>query len=184
VNVRRLASGKSVAVHSNQGLRKRCACGRRRWTGCDHDWHFSFKWAGTHHRMTLETATGTRIKAKADALAAADALRAAIRAGTFQRPTAAPAPAPPVGAPGELTFRAYADTWLERARDGKVVNAPSERSYIGRLCVVALGDGETLGERAIGRITEDDIESAMEAVRARGLSASSRNHYLQAVQSL
>src|SRR5688572_8070521 len=114
MRTRRLANGTAVAVHSNQGLRKRCACGRRRWTGCDHDWHFSFKWAGTHHRMTLEAATGKRITAKVDAVAAADALRAAIRAGTFQRPAAVPVPAvPAVSAPGELTFRAYAETWLE-----------------------------------------------------------------------
>jgi hypothetical protein len=39
--------------------------------------------AGTHHRMTLEAATGRRITAKADAQAGADAVRRAIRAGTF-----------------------------------------------------------------------------------------------------
>ena len=50
---------------------------------------------------------------------AADALRIAIRAGTFRQPQAASAPVPPVSAPGELTFRAFAETWLQRAREGK-----------------------------------------------------------------
>jgi integrase len=134
--------------------------------------------------MTLEAATGQRITGKPEALAAADALRTAIRAGRFRQPPTVTAPVSKVCAPGELTFAAFAETWLQRAREGKVTNAPSERSYVKRLSAIALDDGSTLGDRSIGRITEDDLELVFGQLRTAGLSASSRNHYLQAIRSM
>lgn len=44
MRTRTLNSGRTVAVHDNKGLRKRCGCPRRTWLRCPHPWHFAFKW--------------------------------------------------------------------------------------------------------------------------------------------
>ncbi len=69
--------------HTNNGLRKVCGCPRRTWAKCDHPWHFSFKWRGTHHRFSLDRQLGREIRSKTEASAEADTLRAQIRAGEF-----------------------------------------------------------------------------------------------------
>ena len=35
----------------NDGIRKVCACGRRRWSTCAHAWHLNFKWDAAHYRL-------------------------------------------------------------------------------------------------------------------------------------
>jgi hypothetical protein len=40
---RRLRDGREVDIGRNAGLRKVCACDRRRWKTCAHAWHFNFQ---------------------------------------------------------------------------------------------------------------------------------------------
>src|SRR5262249_3592550 len=99
-NVRQEATGRKN--HDNDGLRKLCGCPRKRWSTCEHPYHFNFRWKGEGYRFTLErqvcrvirrttasgsvvwvrdlAALGEEIKGKTDAEIEADRLRAAIRA--------------------------------------------------------------------------------------------------------
>ena len=70
--------------HRNEGLRKLCGCPRRNWPKCSHSWHFNFKWDGTPYRLSLDRYAGHRITSKTEAQSRADAIRSAIRAGTFR----------------------------------------------------------------------------------------------------
>lgn len=45
-------------------------------------------------------------------------------------------------------------------------------------CAVPLAEGK-LGAYPIGRVTEDDLEGAWAALKARGLATSTLNHYRQ-----
>ena len=80
---RRLRDGREVDIGRNEGLRKVCRCGRKRWSKCPHPWHFSFQWEGEHYRFSLERHVGRKLT-KAEAEAEAERLRTAIRAGEFQ----------------------------------------------------------------------------------------------------
>jgi hypothetical protein len=99
VKTRKLVDGRTIAAHRNDGLRKRCNCGRRAWPKCEHDWHFNFQWRNpgqekpTPYRFSLDRYLGRRLKDKDDARAEAEKIRVAIRAGTFvlkPAPVAAP----------------------------------------------------------------------------------------------
>ena len=76
--------------HHNHGLRKICGCPSRLWPKCDHGWHLNFKHAGTHYRFSLDRHAGRHLTSKAEALAEADVLRTAVRAGNFGRSMPAP----------------------------------------------------------------------------------------------
>ena len=70
--------------HHNDGLTKRCDCPRRQWAKCRHAWHLVFNHRGTRYRFSLDRHLGRPVNGKTDAKAAADQIRAAIRAGEFQ----------------------------------------------------------------------------------------------------
>ncbi len=75
--------------HDNDGLRKLCACPRRKWPKCDHPWYLNFSHRGVSYRYSLDTLLSPRrVRAKTEAVAAAEQLRAAIRNGTFRKPGA------------------------------------------------------------------------------------------------
>jgi len=38
----------------DDGINKRCACGRRRWAKCGHAWHFNWLHDGRRHRQSLK----------------------------------------------------------------------------------------------------------------------------------
>src|SRR5581483_2916847 len=52
-----------------------------------------------------------------------------------------------------------------------------------QLCGFALTDGSRLGDRALGAITEDDLEVFLASLRAKGRAASTRNQYVQLMQA-
>ena len=93
---------------TNDGLKKRCSCGRKKWPTCHHPWHFGFHHDGTEHRVSLDKVARARSerppRTKADANASRDRLRADIRAGTF--PVRAPEPET------RLTVAAVCDVYL------------------------------------------------------------------------
>ena len=163
--------------HRNDGLRKICGCARRTWAKCAHPWHFSFKWDGRHYRFSLDREVGKRLKDKGEARGEADRLRIAIRDGHFRQPVAiVPVPATPEA----KTFADFADTYLTRG-----VQASGKKSWyddkivLGKLAAFRFEDGSTLGEKALGAITEDDLEAVLADLRARGRSVSTCNKYIQ-----
>jgi hypothetical protein len=59
---RRYPDGSITPVHVNRGLRKICGCARRRWSSCEHSWHFNFTWQGRTHRFSLDRFTGRHVE--------------------------------------------------------------------------------------------------------------------------
>ena len=110
MKTRKLETGRSVSVHHNDGLRKRCDCARRAWAKCSHSWHFSFKWKETHHRFPLDKYATVPIASKDAARTEADRLRILIRGGQFPPATTAPA------TPADLTFEQFTTKWREHGR--------------------------------------------------------------------
>jgi len=169
-----------MARHQNHGLRKVCDCPRRNWPKCRHPWHFNFRWRGQIHRLSLAKHVDTPIATKADAKSAAERLRIAIRNGTFQA-----APPAPAATPGEIMLKAYGPKFLEGFSQGRgKVSWQNDASMIRKAVAFLLSDGVALGDKSIGAITEDDLEAFLQALRAAGKAASTRNQYLQLFRSM
>lgn len=171
----RIVADKKIDVHRNDGLRKRCGCARRTWPKCAHRWHFSFKWAGVHHRFALPTTITTKALAQTEA----DRLRTLIRGGTFPPPVAPVAPVVEA-----LTFRQLGDRWLERAREGAVAKVGNDAAVLRGWAQLPVGADLTLGDHPIATLTEDTLEVAWGVLRARPLAASTRNKYVQTLKAL
>lgn len=173
----RTVKGREVSVHRNDGLRKRCDCPRRAWPKCPHPWHFSFKWAGVHHRFALDDRYCERMPTKKDAARAeADRLRAVIRAG--QSPLRHGAPSAVAIEAGALTFDQFTERWRERERAAmKRQQRASDASRCKRLGTLLVSTDQRLGDKPIRAITEDDIEQALVALGA--VAASSFNKFRQ-----
>lgn len=77
----------------DDGINKRCACGRRRWAKCAHAWHFNWLHDGRRHRQSLKFIARARAEeppaSHAEAAAWRDRLRSEIRGGNFIEPQAA-----------------------------------------------------------------------------------------------
>ena len=50
------------ARQQNDGVRKLCGCARRKWPKCEHPWHFNYKHAGDHFRLSLERRIGRLVR--------------------------------------------------------------------------------------------------------------------------
>lgn len=177
-----MSDGSSGAVHRrhrNDGLRKVCGCPRRTWARCEHSWYLNFRHRkGKHFRISLDKHAGKHL-AKEAAKALADELRIAIRNGTYPPTSAAPA----VVTTDVVAFAKLGALWLERERQDRVGDWKGDRSRLGRLAAAPLDEG-TLGERAIGRVTADDLEVAFRSLEAAGLTGRTLNKYLQTCQHL
>lgn len=156
---------------ANNGLRKVCACPRRVWAKCPHPWHFSFKWAGVHHRFSLDRHLGRHVESKIDATKEADRLRTEIRQGSFGQPTPRQ----------EMTLRQLADVYLER--HVRLERASTEQAFtwsLNTICrtvvPVPTGGSTPLGQWRIADIVTDTIERFREARRGEtGTTAINRN---------
>ena len=176
MKTRTLQSGRTIAVHDNRGLYKRCACARRKWSSCLHSWTLAFKWQGTLHRLPLDRAVGRHVSSREDAKREADRLRTLIRDGK------SPLGTPTAETPSALTFEQFGALWLERARVAtSEAQQANDRAQLRRLGGLTI-DGERLGDRPIGRITEDDLETAF--VHVAHLAASTQNKLRQALLHL
>lgn len=135
----------------NAGLRKLCACPRRNWPKCAHDWYFNFKpRGGKPWRFSLDIEHGQRIKSKGEAEIMADRIRTEIRAGTFvraadRRKAAAIAPA----IPESVTLAAFVPIYLERVSQVRERNKSwkNDRYMFARIAAFILPDGSRLGEK-------------------------------------
>jgi integrase len=75
-----VSAGRSL----NHGVRKVCGCSKQKWPKCSHSWYFNFKpRSGPPYRFSLDRHFGRHIATKAEAVAEADSIRAAIREGRF-----------------------------------------------------------------------------------------------------
>jgi integrase len=176
---RKRPDGTAIDVHRNDGVRKVCRCGRRKWPKCEHGWYFSYRWRGVCYRFNMERELRRRVKTRAEALREADNLRVAIRDGAFRRPVEL---APAVTTPEATTFASYADTYLSRAVMASGKTSWKDDAYVlGKLKAFAFENGTTLGDKALGAVTEDDLELVLVRLRERGRSVSTRNKYVQVI---
>lgn len=164
----------------NHGLRKVCDCPRRQWAKCDHPWHFSFKWNGTHHRFSLDKQLGKHIDNKTDAEKEAETIRIAIREGRFGQP----APR------DEMTLRQLADVYLERYV--MLERASREQAFrwaLNAICKTEIQrptgqDGTAIGAWRLADIVTDSIERFREARRAKGTGVIGTNRQLGILRAL
>jgi integrase len=173
--------------HQNKGLRKLCGCSRRNWPKCAHAWYFNFKLrGGVAYQFSLDVEVGEHLKTKEAAQAEADRIRNEIRAGTFvraaERRKAAEVPAATADA---VTLETFTKTYLERVSQVRDRNKSwtNDRHMFTQLCVFRATDGSGLGGRALGAITEDDLEAFLAALRTKGRAASTRNQYVQLLKA-
>ena len=115
---------------TDDGIRKRCNCGRRRWPKCAHPWHFSFHHGEREYRYSLTVIARTRgeqpPQGKTEARSWRDRLRAEISSGTFLGPKTKPEIAD-----GRLAFGDVADLYLKRYV-GKITGTDGETRWSGR----------------------------------------------------
>ena len=165
--------------HRHNGLRKICRCPRRQWPKCGHSYHFAFFHRERPYRYSLSRLLDRPVTTYQDARAEADRLRAAIRGGTFPQPT--------TPAPTAETLETFAALWFERVVAQTKRSASSDAAMLRRICAFRLerpGGAVRFGAVPIGSVTEDDLEVFLGHLRAEGLAASTRNHYLQTFRSL
>jgi integrase len=174
----------------NGGLRKVCGCPRRQWAKCLHSWYLNFKPRhGQGFRFSLDAELGTHIASKTKAEEEAEKIRAAIRKGTYTRAAdriaAVPGPVTSPTSADAITFDVFAQKYIEGP-----VKASGKKTWgddagmMKRLGTFVLADGVRLGDKAIGAITEDDIEAFYADLRRRGQAASTCNHYVQVIKAV
>jgi integrase len=134
---------------------------------------------GRHYRIGLDREIGRHVESKSEAETEAARIRIAIDEGTFRstQETASVAGAP-------LTFRSFADIWMER-RGRQLVSGPIDVYRLKTICAfVLLSTGCSFGDKAVEQITVDDIETFRDARRSKGLSAVSINHDLRLLRKM
>ena len=166
--------------HHNDGLRKICRCPRRKWSDCRHPWHFNFTWNGQVSRFSLDRYVGRRIPDRTSAETEADRVRTQIRAGTFQLSPAALVPSVDV-----VTLDRFGETFVDRwSKARNKASWKGDRLMLQHVgAFVPAGSDRRLGLKAIGAITEDELELFIEHLRACGRAASTRNQYVQVLKA-
>lgn len=165
--------------HSNNGLRKVCGCPRRTWPKCPHPWHFAFKWAGVHHRFSLDKQLSRRIDNKTEAETEAEKLRIAIKAGKFGQP-----------APRQdMTLRQLADTYIERYVSVERKDTAADFCCgLNVICNTVLplptGGRAPFGDWRLTDIVTDSVMRYAEARRAAGAGVGGTNRSLSRLRAL
>jgi len=178
-----IEKGESVARRGDEGIRKRCTCGRKRWTTCLHPWHFHFFHAGREHRHSLSVLARARHEpeplGKTEACLWRDRLRAEIIAGTFSGPHQSLQPTTVVAGPTVREVAAlYLRTYVGKTtrEDGtvqwsgrhlRVKTAQQAEYHVNMLCrtkiIDAAGRMLNLENKALSALTKIDIEAVREA---------------------
>ena len=165
------------------GLRKICGCKPASWTKCPHGWHFSFMWAGTHHRYSLDKLVLKKIRLKGDAETEANRIRAEVQAGTFTGRAVPKAPGDPTATMPVLPALTLGQL-LENYRTGHLAvnrkaSTKNDVSQIGRItgAVLTLPTGTPLafGCWCVSDIKTATIEQFRNVRRAAGEVAANRN---------
>jgi integrase len=172
--------------HRNGGVRKICHCPRRQWSKCEHAWHFNYKPRfRSAYRFSLDAEIGKHIEGRTAALAAAEDIRTAIRAGTFKRRAeiARLVANEPDSRSNDVTFADFGEVFFDRAGKGTANN----RACFAKLSAFTLPGptgGGKLGEKPLRAITEDDVEAFFGHLRAEGRAGSTTNKYVQLVRAM
>lgn len=152
---------------TNDGVWKRCDCGKRRWPKCEHGWYFNFHHGGRSHRYSLDAIARNRAQAppanKIEATTWRDRIRGEIRDGTFSDLDSGQPAVPPEA---RLTFGDVCDQYLARH-----VRTPTRRPRGRREMEIMIallrraevpgpgGAGVRLEVKAIDAITRADVEA-------------------------
>ena len=149
--------------HRSDGLSKICGCPRRQWEKCRHAWHFAFNHGGTRYRFSLDRHLGRRVNGKTEATAAADQIRAAIRAGKFQEGVSV----------SRMTLghllAVYLDRYIRRERPRTAAGDQGQIDVIVRAPVPPVsGAVQPFGGWAVADITTDTIERFREVRQEHG----------------
>jgi integrase len=185
-------------MKANAGVRKLCECGRPRWAKCRHPWYFHFMWKGTPYRFCLDRHLGQRVAGWKAAKDAAEGLRIAIRAGTFeqqqqeqQASVAAPAEPLSVRTLGMMFLSGFsqkaAGKGVARRKGalGAKASWRNDRAMLNTFYSFSVPESDRhLGDMTAASVTEGDVERFLDSLRAAGRAASTRNQYLQALKSL
>ena len=178
------------------GVRKVCSHGWRAWPKCPCPWYFSFKPRGgtRRYRFSLDAELSVHFDNKTDAEKAANTIREAILAGTFERRAeryareqreAASRPADNArAAAAVVTFEEFTKTYIERAvqSSGKA-SWRDDRSRLAVACKHVTANGQALGSLPLTAITEDELEAFHAAQRGCGRAASTLNNYVQVLKA-
>lgn len=205
---RKIGEDRVVAIHHNGGLRKLCGCAKARWPQCRHAWHFNFAWKGKSYRFSLDRHLGHHVDSRTEAEKEADALRTAIRNGTFDTATRLPG-GPPTHEPTDprasaalapenpsaqespdpsrtTTLRKAGESW--RKKRGYQLVASRDNAYrFKRFCEFTPPGTEPatkLGDKPVNEITADDIAAFRHERRSKGLSAVTTNHDLKLLRKM
>lgn len=167
---------------------KRCKHKPRDWPKCSDAWYFGFTpRGGKRQKFSLDAELGRHVDSATGAQEHAATIKAAMLAGTFIRAAARRrAEQVPTATPDTVTFRTFGDVYIERhAKTCGKRTWKNDRGMLNRLCSFALPAGlTTLGDKALGAITEDDVEAFFAQLRQQGTAASTRNKYVQLVKAL
>jgi integrase len=153
----------------NDGLRKHCTCGPRKWPKCDHPWHFNFRHRGIDYRFSLDKHLGRRIKSKTEAETEAERIRLSIKDGNFGSKPEAPIEHRP---PDWPTFVVVAEQYEERhAKPALCKRAVAQHGYARSFLssvMVPTADGESIPftSKPFRALTADDIQRALQAKAA------------------
>ena len=164
--------------HRNDGLRKVCDCARRNWPKCGHPWHFNFKWAGVHHRYSLDRLVGKRIESKTDAETEAEKIRVSIKDGTFRKPGEPTRVETPTRE--TLTVRQLLELYRDRVVEPRGEDALTAYKYaISAICRTSVptlgGTPLPLGDWKISDLSTDAIEQFRDIRKASGTTGTNRN---------
>ena len=178
-----LPDGRTVALHRNGGIRKICGCGRRVWAKCPHPWHLNYRWKGQGFRLSLDRYAGLHIESKTKAEEVAAEIRKAIRAGTFTlAPAAGSRPEPkPEGERTDKSFETVADIFVDSYSKARGKTSWGDDASMLRQ-VAAFTPPWTgavqLGAKAIGAVTEEELEAFLRHLEAQCRTVATLNHYV------
>ncbi|MCC7034012.1 MAG: site-specific integrase [Acidobacteria bacterium] len=137
------------------------------------------------YRFSLDVEAGEHVASKTEAETLATSIRDQINAGTFVRAADRRRAALVPSTPGAVTVRAFADTYLDRVSKVRERNArwTNDQHMFARICAVRLPDGSALGDKALGAVTEDDLEAVLVWLRRQGRAVSTRNQYVHLLKA-
>jgi integrase len=174
------AQGRTVVVHDNDGLYKRCEHPRRQWPKCRCPWHAGFQWHGVEHRTSLHKyASKPRDygMGKLEAEGLRDHWRNDIRDGKWPRQVSEP-----VTMSAALTLADVLDEYEKkylpfrqdgrRRREHAVENMRYQLAAL-RVAEVPGGHGTrvALAAKPIAAITKADVEAIRETRREQLVTA-------------
>jgi hypothetical protein len=155
----------------HDGLKKRCGCGPRAWTRCEHPWQFSFHHDGHEYRCSLDVVARDRNepppRSKTEAAAWRDRLRNEIRAG---RAGDVAKPALSRGLTVEEVARIYQQRHIDREgrrAGGRRLMKWYLTAALNAMVPAPAGMRVRLGEKSIGSVTTEDVEAIRDGWKRR-----------------